>query len=162
MKPFCAPRTAIPSVIRLLADFLAALPSYQRKWFEQGFSSLTADEQSEWSNDVIAGKPEPRGEYERLVSRIPAKLRKYRQREADESARVRLMGIPANPPGRPRKDFLRAEVEHLRESGLSYPRVSMRINREHGEGTTTPESVRALSKSRRLKARKTTPPPDKT
>jgi hypothetical protein len=67
-----------------LEEFLASLPTYKRKEFEQGLSSLTQDEKNEWLSDIKANNAEKAAElwqeYVRLLQRAPAKLREYRER----------------------------------------------------------------------------------
>ena len=64
--------------------------------------------------------------------------------------------------GRPRKDSLAGEAAQLKSSGLSYAQIAFQLNRKHGEGTATKESVRKLLNSRRSKsAHNTALPPDK-
>lgn len=150
-----------------LAAFLAALPAYQRKQFEHGLPSLTQEEMDQW-NAWMATAPQQFDalwqEYLRLVKRIPAKAREYREREIRDWAQnlTSLSLLPTNPEGRPRKDDLAAEAALLKKSGLSYAQIAMRLNREHGEGTTTKENIRGLLKDRRLRSSKTILPLEKT
>ena len=139
-----------------LEKFLADLPAWMRKAFQQGLSSLTQGELTEWvKNQDNAG--DLLREYERKVWPIPARRRAYR-----EAWGVITLPLPANPEGRPRKDALADEAKQLQKSGLSYAQITKRLNREHGEGTTTKENIRGLLKYRRRKSRKTASPPEKT
>lgn len=145
-----------------LEEFLAALPAYRRKEFQQGLGSLTQDELSLWFRDEEKSSG-LREEYERLLRREPAEWRKYRAREIEDFASIRSSQLPANPKGHPRKDALAQEAAQLKNSGLSYAQIAIQLNRRHGEGTTTRERIRGLLKYRRLpKSRKGGSPPEKT
>ena len=154
-----------------LEEFLASLPVYKRKEFQQGLSSLTQDEM----NEYIRHAEDPQSgtlarEHERLLQRIPVKLREYRDREINAFAQLRASTLPpANPEGRPRKDALADEADRLRKLDLSYAQVAKRLNQEgHSRGllsseeTLTGEQIRGLLRYRRLKFLRTAPHPDKT
>jgi hypothetical protein len=148
---------------RDLEQFLAGLPPYQRKAFEEGISSLTEDECIQACRDLFLTDNALRTNYERLVRPIPAKWKDYRERKARDAAHASLIGMPANPKGRPRRDALADEAAQLYESGLSYAQVAVRLNQKYGEGTATADSVRKLIKSRKAKsAHGVAPSPDKT
>jgi hypothetical protein len=150
------------SVEEELAKFLADVPVYRRKAFEQGLSSLTQEEMNEYVMELVENPNSGAfwREYERLIRQIPAKWSEYRQREIHDAARIKALLLPANPEGRPRKDALAIEAARLKETGLSYAQIAVRLNQKHGKGTTTKENIRGLLKSRRV--RKTVPPPEKT
>jgi hypothetical protein len=137
-----------------LSAFLAALPVYKRKQFELGFSSFTQDDMNLWTEGMKADAPEQSTEclqeFLRLLQRVPTKLREYREREIRDFAQnmTALSLLPSNSEGRPRKNDLADEALKLKEAGLSYAQIAMRLNREHGEDTATGESVRKLLKSR--------------
>ena len=110
-----------------LDAFLTKLPEFQRKQFEQGFSSLTpeeADQLFKW----MATAPEAVGlkdEYVRLLQSIPAKARDYRRREKSDHMRYMVEpGSAAIPAGRPRQDALAHEAAQLKESDLPYAQVA--------------------------------------
>jgi hypothetical protein len=150
-----------------LEKFLAALHPALRKLLEHGAHTLTRDENGEACNALSfgIGVPDFRIEYARLLQPFPSKLREYRKRfELEQAAASReLFPLPPIPEGRPRKDALADEAAQLKESGLSYAKVAIRLNQEHGEGTATMESVRKLIKNRKPKsAHGTASPPDKT
>jgi hypothetical protein len=110
---------------------------------------------------------------------LPAIDQLKREKEADRIPRLIAPPItipdsltPAPPfrgqllrktrKGRPRKDSLADEAAKLRGTGLSYARIAFQLNREHGEGTATKESVRKLLASRKAKcAHGAALPPDK-
>jgi hypothetical protein len=148
-----------------LAAFLAALPDYQRKSFEFGLSSLTQDEMLQWA-DWIAPPSEQfsalQQEYFHLLQAVPARLREYVQRERRENDRLFGSYLPRVPEGRPRKDALANEAVEFKKAGMSYARIAMQLNREHGEGTTTKENIRGLLKARRLHSSEAALPPEKT
>jgi len=141
-----------------LAAFLATLPAHKRKAFEFGLLSLTQDELNQ-INSELGERDVARTEYERLLRRIPAKWREYNARQL---ADLKAAFLPKNPEGRPRKDELADEAEHLRTTGLSWAKIALRLNQKYGEGTTTKERIRKLVESRRRESRKATPPPEKT
>jgi hypothetical protein len=145
-----------------LEEFLAALPAATRTWLEQGAYMLSYEETVELENDSTTQKSNLRQEYERLLQPFPAKLREHRKRKEHERKLVIdvLMPLPLIPEGRPRKDALADEAAQLKEAGFSYAKIEQRINREHGEGTVTADSVRKLIK--RLKSRQPAGIPDKT
>jgi hypothetical protein len=151
-----------------LEEFLAPLPAYIRKVLEQGLSSLTQEERTKWFADAAVDNFESAAalqeKYLHIIKRIPARVREYREREIRDWARnlTSLSLLPANPEGRPRKDDLADKAALLKKSGRSYAQIAMRLNREHGEGTTTKENIRGLLKARRLYSSKTTLPPEKT
>ena len=140
-----------------LARFLASLAAYKRKEFQHGASSFTPDEVYEWCKEDLVARRGLQAEYERLLRRIPSRWREYREREGN--AFVQSV-YPANPTGRPRKDDLAKEAAALKAEGFSYAQIEMRLNREHGEGTTTKENIRGLLKARRLHPSKTALPPE--
>ena len=77
-------------------------------------------------------------------------------------AHVRHMPGLQKRAGRPRKDDLAHEAAELKRGGLSYRQIAIRLKLMRTDGTPNGELVRGLLKSRRLKARKATSPPDKT
>jgi hypothetical protein len=128
-----------------------------QKAFQQGLSSLTQGELTEWIENQDDAADLLR-EYERKIRSMPTKWREYRERWG-----VIALPLSANPEGRPRKDALADEAKQLQNSGLSYAQIAIRLNREHGEGTTTKENIRGLLKYRRLpKSHKAAVPPEKT
>ena len=140
-----------------LENFLADLPAWMQKGFQQGLSSLTQSEFNEWTKNQDNAANLLR-EYERKIWSIPARRRAYR-----EAWGVIEVPLPANPEGRPRKDAIADQAKELKKSGLSYAQIAMRLNQEHGAGTTTKENVRGLLKYRRIaKPHKTAIPPEKT
>jgi hypothetical protein len=154
-----------------LASFLDALcdrvPDVVRKELEHGLSSLTQDERSQWLEWVGANPVQYETlsrEHSCLLSRIPGKLREYRRRErqdVEDSVRLAMKSLFPIPKGRPRLDALASEMKLLKDADQSYAKISQHLNREHGEGTTTAESVRHLLKSRNAKSGRIASPPDK-
>jgi hypothetical protein len=138
-----------------LEQFLSTLPASLRKEFESGALSLTQDEVYARLKVDVSTYQQLREEYQRLLRHIPAKWREYRERESKANAQVMF---PANPSGRPRKDILANDAKLLKEAKRSYAQIARQLNLEHGEGTATSESVRALLKSRKRESRKTLPP----
>jgi hypothetical protein len=135
-----------------LEQFLAAQPSWLRKILLLDFS-LTTDEHLAWTeSDWWQRGGKVAEEYERLLRRVPDQWRDYCKRKKLEA----LKGLPTVPTGRPRRDGLAHEAEQLRRSGKSYVQTAKALNLKHGEGTTTPERIRKLLKSRKH------PTPDKT
>lgn len=148
-----------------LEQFLAALHPALRKILEKGAGTLTRDEDVEAVKALNLDGPDFRMEYARLLQPFPSKLREYRKRyELEQAAVVReWFPLPPIPEGRPRKDDRADEAAQLKESGLSYARVAIRLNQEHPEEKFTKESVRKLIKNRSPKsAHSKESPPDKT
>jgi hypothetical protein len=148
-----------------LEQFLAALHPALRKILEKGAGTLTRDENVEAVKAINLDAPDFRMEYVRLLQPFPPKLREYRKRyELEQAAVVReLFPLPPIPEGRPRKDDRADEAAQLKESGLSYARVAIRLHQEHPEEKFTKESVRKLIKNRKPKsAHSKASPPDKT
>jgi hypothetical protein len=87
-------------------------------------------------------------EYLEVLKRHPEELRKYRQREA----KLALSRLPAMRRGRPRKDALASEAVLLRQQHWSYRKISDELNRKYGAGTTDPDSIGNLIRSRTTKA----------
>ena len=143
---------------RDLEQFLVALPACIRKEFESGADLLTPDEIREWAKVDGAVRLRFLEEYRSLLRHIPAKWHAYCTRE--NKAHTQLF-FPGNPGGRPRKDSLASEAMQLKQAGHSYAQIANRLNREHGEGTATTESVRGLLRTRKRESRKPLPP-DKT
>jgi len=151
-----------------LEKFLADLPAWMRKAFQQGLSSLTQGELTEWNKNQDKAADLLR-EYERKVRPIPEKWREYREICRKEYGPFARITAPANLKGRPRKDALVEKAEQLKKSGLSYAKIAMRLNKESGpsrllssEETVTGEQIRGLLKYRRRKFRKTASSPEKT
>ena len=135
-----------------LEQFLAAQPSWLRKILLLDFA-LTRDEGTALSeSDWFQNGAEVEEEYIRLLQRVPERWRDHCERKKVDA----LKGLPTVPVGRPRKDSVAHEAEQLRLSGKSYVQTAKALNLRHGEGTTTPERIRKLLKSRK------DPTPDKT
>lgn len=116
-----------------------------------------------WMEEILWKAPSPANlrlypgvveKYESILERIPEKYREYCQAKMKHLKRELLSVAPS---GRPRKDALAEEARQLRAEGKSYARTASELNRRHGQGTTTPENIRAL-----LKSRKSVSTPDKT
>lgn len=73
-------------------------------------------------------------------------------------AKARI-GIEGSRKGRPRKDALANVAARLKKDGLSYSKIAIFLNREHGKEIATAGSIRKLLK--RLKSRKSAGTPDK-
>jgi len=154
---------------RELETFLSALPSFQRKEFEHGMSSLTQGEMDEWwkqERDNPDMQMTHRREYERLLRRIPVLWREHRKRLRKEYGPFVPVMLPPNPEGRPRRDAIAEEAQRLKRSGLSYGKIAMRLNQERGPSrlllsgeTITGEQIRGLLKYRRRQPKTS---PDKT
>lgn len=133
-----------------LEHFLLAIPAPLRKDFEFGLQSLTQSETLEWCKVHPSIRLQYLKEYEHLLQRIPAKWSAYRRRLADEAASLALFGRPANREGRPRNDYA-IEAFELKNAGLSYAKVAMRVNQKRGlkpedKGYATAEGIRKLLK----------------
>lgn len=148
-----------------LDAFLAALPAYQRKQFEPGISSFTQEEMNQWAAWMATTPEQFDGllqEYLRLLQRVPARLREYLKRQKREYGPFSsALNLPKIPAGAPRKDALANEAAQLKKAGLSYTQIAIRLNVMR-DGKPNGELIRGLLKSRKLKARKAAPPPDKT
>jgi hypothetical protein len=86
--------------VRELEDFLASLPSWQRKYLESDL--LTETELSEYA--AASGTPEQllhqhviRRKYEDLLQKVPARWQKYVKRRKKLSSSF----VPKGKPGRP-------------------------------------------------------------
>lgn len=141
-------------------DFLAPLDSLVQKVLQEGESSLTTSEWPEYirRQDEIF---ELRKRYEGILIQMPRQWNSYckgRLKEFKDSMRIAAgYAVPKPIEGRPRKNDLAYEMVELNRAGLSNPKIAQRLNREHGEGTATTDSVRKL-----IKSRMATSPPDKT
>jgi hypothetical protein len=139
-----------------LSAFLAALPAYKRKQFEQGLSSFTQEEWNQWI-EWMAAAPEQFDElwqeYSRLLQRVPAKLREYRKRMMRENGRSLTEAIlPGIPAGRPRKDALAKEAVELKLR-MNVPQIATELNKRHGKDTTTPAAIAKLIKRYRARTK---------
>lgn len=127
-----------------IEEFLTRQPAWVRKYLLADYA-LTPDEysdflQSDWPE--IFGQAED--EYLQLLHRCPAKLREYRERQAE----IALSRIPSVPVGAPRKDGLAREaIDMQHRENLSYARIAIRLNAKYGAGTTTPGAIRQLMRA---------------
>jgi hypothetical protein len=130
-----------------LEEFLVAQPPWMRKLSEPG--TLSPEEWSYFWFWRLASSQKAQDVFERLLQRCPAKWREYRKR----CKQVALRSVPKGRRGRPRKDLLANEAVELREKGLSYGAIADELNRRHGAGTTDPDSIGNLIRSRTTKTK---------
>lgn len=120
-----------------------------------------------WVEKIFWNSPSPTNlrpfkelleKYESILQRIPDRWREYCQTKKKYASRYaqRVLGPLPGRGGRPRKDELAEEAKDLKSAGKSYAQISKTINLRHGAGTTNPEAIRALLRSRK------NPTPDKT
>jgi hypothetical protein len=135
-----------------LEEFLARLPAWMRRTFQEGFPSLTQAEIVEWTNnaDEVFRLT---AEYERILQRSPVRWREYRERlkrEARQFARYMAQYlVPKGKPGAPRKDELAREAALLYQRGMKFPQVAGELNKKLGvHNQTTADAVRKLLKRR--------------
>jgi hypothetical protein len=135
-----------------LEEFLAPLPVWMRRFFQEGFPSLVQPEIADW-----AGNPDEvfrlKAEYERILQQIPVKWREYRERlkrEARRTARYEAQFlVPKGKPGAPRKDGLAQKAALLHRQGMNFPQIAAELNKTlEKENHTTPDAVRKLLKRR--------------
>jgi hypothetical protein len=103
-----------------LASFAASLPRFLRLWLEpvEGETYTDADVRAYFESDRALNAQMTK-RYEELLGRCPAKYRAYRER------RLRSLGLPPLPRGRPRKDAEAAEALELKAAGKSWQKVGM-------------------------------------
>jgi hypothetical protein len=135
-----------------LEEFLAPLPVWMRRTFQEGFPSLSQAEILEWAKNFeeIFRRT---SEYERILQQIPVKWREYRERlkrEARRTARYEAQFlVPKGKPGAPRKDELAQEAALLQRRGMKFPQIAGELNKRLGEDNqTTADAVRKLLKRR--------------
>jgi hypothetical protein len=133
-----------------LAQFLAAQPEWCRKWLAHD-PTLSAEEQVAWLKSSGLEGMTMRRQYEKLLKKVPARWREYRER----CQQLAQTMVPAGNPGRPRKDALASEARELVGNGLSYAQAATALNHKYGPETTNKESLRKLLKLRER-------PPEKT
>jgi hypothetical protein len=126
-----------------LEEFLASKPAWMQRVLQEDLSSFSSDELSEWnSNQDAVFKLKP--ECERLLRQIPAKWNQYRNRQKRNCQPLLQMMISKSRPGRPRKAAIAQEAAKLRHAGMNDPQIAAELNKRHGRGTATSESVRKL------------------
>jgi hypothetical protein len=147
-----------------LDAFLAGLPSYQRKYLEQGLSSLTraeTDQFNEWfeksAENLSASSPKTEdflivdGVYRLLLAQAPANLKERRKREERQmrefSRSFINIALPKVPTGAPKKDALTREAVELKNIGLSYTRTANRLNQRHAKEIASGKMRRATTES---------------
>ena len=135
-----------------LEEFLAPLPTWMRRTLQVGFPKLTQTEILEWTNNCEEVFRLTK-EHERILQKIPAKWREYRdrlKREARQSARyMEQYLVPKGKPGAPRKDKLAQEAALLQQSGMKFPQIAAELNKGLGKtNKTTADAIRKLLKRR--------------
>jgi len=148
-----------------LEDFLASQPTWLRTVLEGKYLFSSAQEQLEWikNQDKVT---ELTPEYERILRQMPAQWNSYckaRNKDFNDSKRTEaeLLRLPKPFVGRPREDILADEAAKLREAGLSYTQIALRLHLTDG-GKPNGERVRGLLRSRKTKSPAAATPPDKT
>lgn len=142
-----------------LEEFLASKPAWVRTVLQQGESHLAPENFLEWLDFVDAGLIE---QYEQILRHIANEWKKYRDRTKREYGTIfgSLM-VPKGSPGRPKSEAIRIEAQQLKNEGLSYAQIALRLNQKHGRADITRESVRKLL-SRPSRQSAQAPSPDKT
>ena len=155
-----------------LGAFLASLPSYQRKYLEQGYSSLTPEDtrqfnewfrkSEEWlsapnpDEDLIAGSlPVIAGAYRLLLARAPVILKERRKWEVREMRRVlRLfieIAVGKVKRGRPVRGELSEQILSLDAEGQTNREILETLSAS-GENLSL-EAVESYLKTRRRPVR---------
>jgi hypothetical protein len=133
-----------------LSEFLAPLPGWMRRTFQEGFPSLTQVEILDWTKN-LEEVSRLTAEYERILRQIPTKWKGYRERlkrEARQTAQyLNQYLVPKGKPGAPRKDNLAREAALLHRQGKNFPQIAAALNETLREdGKTTPDAIRKLLK----------------
>jgi hypothetical protein len=110
--------------------------------------SMSPAEKAEWRGQFYYWRmlcnPEYKHRLEVLLKQCPGKWNEYVRRYEESVKSI----LPRRIQGRPRKEGLAQEACELKQAGLSYPQVSKKLNERYGPGTTNPQAVRQLIRSR--------------
>lgn len=140
-----------------LEAFLSTVPAYMRKEFEQGFYSLTEDEMNQLASCLPDGpersarlrrEAELSEEYERLLKRVPAKLKEYRNRLTRDVLRAYGPLLPKASPGRKKNVELAERIWALDAQGKSNREIQETLNA--GGESLSLEAVESYLKKRRM------------
>jgi hypothetical protein len=128
-----------------ISEFLARQLPYVRAFLQDGSVSYEL-QRALTSKPTFEAFFQAEEDYEELLKRHPAELKKYRQRAAKIASKLALFRLPPARRGRPRKDALAREAIDLKNAGRSYGQIAQILNLKHGTGTTTRAAVIQLIK----------------
>lgn len=150
-----------------LDAFLAGLPSYQRKYLEQGYSSLTREDShqfDEWfrKSEECRSAPNPDEEliavslpgiarrYALLLAQAPVKLKERRERYKREGLSTEIVNLllPKSKAGRKKNDAVFQQIWELHAAGKTSREIQQAL-KESGVSLGL-EGVEYYLKSRRL------------
>jgi hypothetical protein len=130
-----------------LQKFLETAPPCVRDMFRVG--SMSPAEKAKWRSEFYFWRmlcdPQYQHRLEVLLKQCPEKWNEYVRRREELAKSI----LPRRIQGRPRKDRLAQEGCELSQAGLSYAQVSKKLNQRYGPGTTNPQAIRQLIRSRR-------------
>jgi hypothetical protein len=129
---------------RELEEFLGSLPSWKRRLLLYDYDGLYSDahDRAAWeeSGCELLVNDRTQNQYEEIIRQIPSAWKSHLNKKRGLSPLL----VAKGRPGRPRKQALAAKARHLLREGRNNPQIAEEINKEYGEGTTTPEAVRKL------------------
>lgn len=99
-----------------LENFLASIPEWMRRFFQNGYGALSGSELSECT---FNGDVSPRrAEYEAILQRMPARWKAYRKRvERELVANFLPLFVSRGKPGRKRNDKVAERIWSLTDAG---------------------------------------------
>lgn len=119
---------------RELEQFLASLPSHERKALECRFEDMTEMEVVLYvvclPAEQHAGQTE---RYMQLLEKLPKMARQHRERvrKSCEMLALSLMPVPPARRGRPRKESEAEEIAALENSGMSHRETADHLNKKY-------------------------------
>ena len=121
---------ASPADKNEIGQFLAQQLPYVRAYLQDG--SITYELQR-----ALTSKPtfeaffQAQDDYEELLKRHPAVLKKDRQRVAKLALKLALSRLPSSPLGARREDALAQQAVELQQAGMTLPDIARELNRKH-------------------------------
>jgi hypothetical protein len=115
-----------------LEDFLASIPEWMRRLFQNGYGALSASELSECTFD---SRVQPlKAEYETILQKMPARWKEYRKR-VEREVKMHFLSsfVPKGKPGRP-LDTKAQEYFEQHSGDSSYADIAKQELHEEPEG----------------------------
>ena len=131
---------------RQLENFLASIPEWMRRLFQNGYGALSESELSECTFDTRV--PPLRAEYEAILQRMPARWKEYRQRvERELVAEFLPLLVSKGKPGRKPNDERAERIWALDAEGKTNQEIRETL-RARGENLSL-EAIESYLKTRR-------------